>query len=255
MPLELVGIYLKLPLLALVAARLAGVVMFLPVLGGLAIPARVRALLVIGLAALVTPLVPQPAVPPDAAALARGLAGELLLGALIGLALRVCFLGVELGATLIAQESGLAFGAIADPSSGLEESVLTVFYAQLAAVIFLLIGGQRAVLRAALDSFAALPPLAAAAFERGVELVLDALALSGAVAVRVAAPVVITLFLTNVAMGFVSRTVPQLNVITIGFSIKGLLTFLLIAAALPAAVETFADAAGRTLGWIGEWLL
>jgi flagellar biosynthetic protein FliR len=70
--------------------------------------------------------------------------------------------------------------------------------------------------------------------------------------VRVAAPVILTLFLVNAAMGFVSRTVPQLNILTIGFSLKGLVAFVLMAISLPAALEAFTDALETTVGWITE---
>ena len=51
-----------------------------------------------------------------------------------------------------------------------------------------------------------------------------------------------TLFLVNLAMGFVARTVPHLNIITLGFSIKALIGFVLMAVSLPAAAGVFIDA-------------
>jgi flagellar biosynthetic protein FliR len=252
MPLELIAPYLKLPVFLLVASRLGGLVMFQPILGGYAVPTHIRLLLVIGLAALVTPFVAlTSAAPTQPATIALAMGGEMLLGVLMGLAVRMCFLGLQVGGQVIAQESGLAFGQIADPSTGDEESIISTLYLQLGAVVFLIVGGHRALIAIALDTFRTIPLLGdSGTIMPGTELLLDTLALSGEIAVRVAAPVIVTLFLVNAAMGFVSRTVPQFNILTIGFSLKGLVAFVLMAIALPAALEAFTDALEMTVDWV-----
>lgn len=242
---------LHLPVLALIVGRIAGIVMFLPVIGGTTVPVRIRALLVFGLTILIGPAVPLPAYLPDTL-LSLGLAvgQELLLGVLMGLVVRAVFIGVETGATLIAQESGLAYGSIVDPMNGVEQTVLSVFYVQTASVVFLLIGGHRMVLGAALDTFRSLPLLAGGGpLAAGVDRVFDALLLGGELAIRVAAPVVAAMFLVNIVLGLLSRTVPQLNVTTIGFSLKGLVGFVLIALSLPAVFEGTIDAFDQALLW------
>src|SRR5262249_18131992 len=209
MPIDLVNTYLALPLFALIASRLAGVVLFLPMIGGMAVPSRIRALLVIGLAALVTPLVHlDNAAPTEPLALAEALARELMVGVLIGLAVRVCFDGLQAGAQLIAQESGMAFGQIVDPNSGVEADMLSVFYIQLAGVIYLIVGGHRVLISAALETFAEVPPLGATGpLDHGVDAVIDSLAAGAELALKVAAPVLVTLLLVNGALGFICRTV------------------------------------------------
>lgn len=252
MPVELLTYYLKLPVFLMVAARLAGMLAFQPLLGTLAVPARVRALLILGLAALVTPFVDIPRTAPDTVGgLALALAGEAAVGMLIGLVVAICFVGLQLGGTLIAQESGLAIGQIADPNTGVNLALLGSFYAQLAGVVYLVIGGHRALLAACLDTFDTIPLLGAAGLARaGTDLLVEALTVSGAVAVRVAAPAVLTLFLVNVAMGFIARTVPQLNIITIGFSLKALIGFVIMAIALPSAFAAFTDALEVSFDWL-----
>lgn len=243
MPLELFAAYLKLPVFALVASRIAGVVMFLPMVGGLAIPPVIRGLLVIGLAAIASPFVQLEAPPASLAALVLGAGGELLLGVLIGLVLRTLFVGLELAGQLVAQESGLAFGQIADPNTGDDQTVLSGLYVQLAGVVFLLVGGHRLVLAAVLDTFARIPLLSQPPWELvGLDPLMDMFAVAGAMAIRIGAPALITLFLVNVALGFVARTVPQLNVTMVGFSIKGLVAFLIMALSLPAAMDVFIEA-------------
>ncbi len=250
----MLGLILRLPLFALVVGRLGGMIMFQPLIGGLSFPVHIRAAFVFGMAALCTPLVPLPAnLPTTALGLALGVAGELLLGAVIGLVVRVIFVGLEMGGLLIAQQAGLAFGQIADPTTGVQSTLLSSFFVQFGTVIFLILGGHRVLLSVVLDTFTELPLLAASSgLEHAVPLMLEAMTLGTNVAIRVAAPVVLTLFLINIALGFVGRTVPQLNILTLGFPIKGLLGLTLLAVTLPVALETFTLALAETFGWIAE---
>ena len=253
MPFELIYTYLKLPVFLLVASRLGGMLMFLPVFSGAAVPTNIRVLLVIGLAILVYPLVQV-----DAAAqwhplgLTIAIGRELLLGILMGLIVQMCFLGLQLGGQMIAQETGLAFGEVVDPSTDVEQSMIGSFYVQLGAVMFLIIGGHRALVGAALESFRRIPLLGETqTSELGVGLLIEAIGLSGEITLRIAAPVLLTLFLLNIAMGFISRTLPQFNVLTVGFSVKGMVGFLLMAVALPAALAAFTEGLETTMDWIG----
>jgi flagellar biosynthesis protein FliR len=254
MPYELLSIYLKLPVFALVLARLAGMVAWQPVLSAMAVPAHLRALMVLALAALVTPLIAPPAALPDTAAgLTLALAAEGALGMLMGLVIAVCFVGAQMGGMLIAQESGLAIGQIADPSSSEEETLLSSFYAQFALVIYMVVGGHRALLAACLDTFDCIPLLGnGGAMRLGTDLLVNALTVASAAAIRIAAPAVLTLFLVNLALGFIARTVPQLNIVTVGFSVKALIGFVIMAVALPSAMNAYVDTLNVSLEWVRD---
>lgn len=254
MPFELLAQYLKLPVFALVAARIGGLLMFQPLLGALAIPVSLRAMLVLALAALLTPLVSLPgAAPATPLGIALAMGCEILLGVLIGLVSTACFIGLQMGGLLVAQESGIAFGQVVDPTSEEQETVMGVFYLQVAAVVFLIVGGHRALISACLDTFESIPLLGDnQATLLGGELLCKALDLSGQIAFRVAAPTLLVLFLVNLALGFVSRTMPQLNILAVGFSLKSLLAFVVMAAALPTAAEAFISAVQTACLWLNQ---
>ena len=65
---------------------------------------------------------------------------------------------------------------------------------------------------------------------------------------RVAAPVMITLLLTDVALGIVARTVPQMNIFIVGFPLKIGVGLLMLGAGLPLVMQVF----GRSLTEIQE---
>jgi flagellar biosynthetic protein FliR len=195
MPLELLAYYLKLPVFMMVLARLAGMLAIQPILSAVSIPVRVRVLLLLALAALMTPFVEFPAAAPDTVGgLALALGGELLVGSLMGLVIATCFVGLQMGGTLVAQNSGLAMGRVADPDSGEDMAILGSLYVQVASVVYLVIGGHRALLAACLDTFEAVPLLGAGGLAKfGADLLLAALAAGRVLAIHVAAPAVLTL--------------------------------------------------------------
>lgn len=256
MPYELFTQYLNLPLFLLVAARLAGLIMFQPILGSLAVPTAGRAMLVLALTIMVMPLTdPLVALPVSVFGMVLGMLQEVLVGAVLGLVLAGLMLGMQLGGQLIAQETGLAFGQIVDPNSGDQSNTLSNFYIQFAGLLYLLLDGHRAVVLACLDSFESIPLLTGMSItQHGVDLLLGVLQAGAELAVKVAAPTMITLFLVNVAMGFVSRTIPQLNILTFGFSVKTLIGFLIMVLSLPMAAFAFADALEQSVRALQEML-
>jgi len=254
MPLQLFACYLKLPIFALVLARLGGLLLMQPVLGAAAVPVRLRLLLIVGLAALMTPLIAVPsAMPDDMVSIGIAFGGELLLGAILGLVGAICFLGLQLGGLMIAMESGLAFGQIVNPATEEDENVLGTFYLQLAVVVYLILGGHRALIGACLDTFDTIPLLCGTTgISHGPDLLVTAVQLSCELAFRVAAPALLALFLVNLALGFIGRTMPQLNILAVGFSLKTMIAFMFMAVALPAAMEGFIDVTEDLYGWLND---
>lgn len=256
MPSGLFAAFAFLPTFALVAGRIGGVALFLPAIGGMSVPVQIRALLVAALAAIVAPVVGGPAaMPASSIDLGMALVAEFGLGACVGLAIRMAFSGLQLGGLLIAQDAGLAYGQIVDPTNGFESDTLSMFYLQLGLLVFLFAGGLHEIVMATLRSFQSVPLLEAARLgEDGLELVLAALSAGLELGVRIAAPTLLTLLLANTALGFIARTVPQLNVAMVGFSAKGLIALTVMAATLPIAMNSFNSTLDTTVEWITQWL-
>ena len=101
-------------------------------------------------------------------------------------------------------------------SSG-QVSVIGEFYYLVSMLVFLMIDGHHVVIEALVRSFE-LIPIAGGVYTAGLGEFL--IALTGQVfvlAVMLAAPVIITLFIVNTVLGIIARTVPQMNVFIVGF--------------------------------------
>jgi flagellar biosynthetic protein FliR len=155
--------------------------------------------------------------------------GELAIGVLVGLGASLLLIGVQLAAQLAAQQAGLALGDIFNPLLESEGTAVSQLYFLVATMVFLGVGGDRAVIAALLDSFETVPPLAFRVTPDLIELIVEMLVLSFAIAIRVGAPVVLALMLSFLTLGFIMRTVPQLNILTVGFPIKIAVAMLIMA--------------------------
>ncbi|OHB78609.1 MAG: hypothetical protein A2W31_12425 [Planctomycetes bacterium RBG_16_64_10] len=227
----------------LVLARVSGLVATAPIFGSQEIPLSVRALLAVMLTCLVMPLQSPPATAPMAALpdYLLGLAGELLIGLVLGLGIKILLVAMQLADQLISQLSGLSLADVFQPNLGTNVSVFAQFLLSVALAVFVVLGGHRMVMAALLDTFAALPPGAAPAPAAVVEVMTTLLAQSFALGIRTAAPAMTALLLATLVLGLISRTLPQINIIAVGFGVNTLVALGALLLSLGAVAWTFQE--------------
>ncbi len=231
----------KLLLFTLVLIRVSGVVVVAPVFGTPEVPAQVRALLAVALAAVVVPGQWHVAVayPGSIVNLLVFGGAELAIGVCLGLGVVILLSGIQLAGQMIGRTSGLMMADIFDPASGESTSVFGHLLYMLALAVFLLIGGHRILVAGLLETFAAIPP-GAANLPAGVgEALVVLLAQSFALGVRAAAPVITAVLLSTLIMGLISRTLPQLNILAVGFGLNTMLALGTMALALGGCLWVF----------------
>lgn len=211
------------PVYVLVVFRIAGMMVWAPLLGSQQIPKRIKALIAVVIAAAMVPgISPQMTLPQSTWGLAVAIGGELIFGAAIGMILSFIFVAAQWAGEMIGQQMGLNLGQTFDPQYGANGSVIGDVYFYLALLIFLGIDGHHAMLRGVYDSFAVLP-LGSVGIDRPLFGMLIGL-FQGAtlLAMQLAAPMLVTMLVVDVILGFVGKTVPQLNIMTAGISIRSL---------------------------------
>jgi flagellar biosynthetic protein FliR len=222
--------------IALGAARATPIVWMVAPLGGPRLPTPVRAGLALLLAALASPVLVASA---GAAALAQAsvvtlalaLAREVLVGLCLGFVASAAFRAAEMAGRLGDTLRGANIAEILVPTAEERSSPLGVLYLLIATLIFLQIGGVPRLCDALLDSYRVLPVgggLQAGAVHRAAAVVTLASARLIASGVALAAPVIVALWLTDLALGLVARAAPQVPVYFIGLPLKGLLAIGLV---------------------------
>ncbi len=242
--------------LALGGARAAPVVWMVNPLGGTRLPAPARIGLSLLLAGLAAPLLVASAATAGLDQAATGrlillLARELLIGLVLGLVASAAFQAAETAGRLADTIRGANLAEVLDPTSGQRASPLGALYLLIATLVFFAIGGVPRILDALLASYRALPiggGLDAAGARGGAALVMTASARVIASGVGLAAPIIVALWLADLALGLIARAAPQLPVYFLGLPLKGLLALGLVLVGLGALEGALA---GDFAVWLG----
>lgn len=242
MPWSLVEWYLFAPAFLLVLSRVAGLMLATPMFSTASIPVQFKAFLAVAMSLAVFPLAASHlSTPVTMGSALTGLIGELAVGVLLGMGMTAVFIGVQVAGQLIAQQSGLSLGSIFNPDMDASTTASTEVYFWVALIIFLTVGGDRALVAALLDSFQTLPPLSFRVNESIVSLLVDVMELSFVLAIRIGGPATLALMLAFLTLGFVSKTVPQLNLLSVGFPIKAAVGVLVMAVAIVSLEAVILD--------------
>ncbi len=204
------------PLDALIAFGLASIrmlalVLTAPFFAHASIPLRVRTPLALLLALALAPS--ETGVALDTASLALAALGEALIGASFGIAGAALFAAIGVAIEVASVQGGLGAAAALDPASGATSVALGTLAQMIALLVFLAVGGHHELLRAVAHGFELIPPGALSlealgnVSSLGTQLFADGL--------RLAAPYTGALMLSNVVVGLLGRTIPQLNLLAV----------------------------------------
>jgi flagellar biosynthetic protein FliR len=230
------------PVFLLVLFRITGVMMLAPVFGSAMAPAPVKIFLSLVLSLLFFPMVKGQgaAVPMGATLLVLAVGWELAVGLLIGFAASLLFAGVQFGGHLIDQELGLQQANLLDPMLNEQISIMGQFKVLLATLVYLLINGHHLLITALSDSFRTVP-LMGLRFSEGAALHLSDTLIRDVfrMGVEIAAPALVTLFLITIALAFMARTAPEMNIFGLSFSLRLAVGFVVIALGVGLFVAGF----------------
>jgi len=243
----------------LVIFRFGGLMVYGPVFGSSVVPVRVRVFLSFILGIATYPVISQTVAGGatlDLAlwTLAPLVAMEVTFGLIIGFVASLPLIAAQTGGLVMGQQMGLGFARFYNPGIDDEADVVgqVLFLMTLAA--FVMVGGHEQMVHAVLRSFEHLP-LGGFSPDVGLLSLLSGLLLSAfEIALRVAAPLLALIFLETVAMGFVAKTVPQLNILSLGFPVRILAGLFIIMIGLVAIDQVLMEAIEHMLGATFTWI-
>lgn len=226
----------------LVLCRAVGLIVSAPFWGSRVVPMAVRAWVAILLTVATYPLV-QTVVQPEEITLFSlffALAGEILLGLILGWFAQLLFAGMRLAGQEIEIKSGLGLSHIVDPNDGAQSGVFAAFLDLMAGLIFFAMNGHHLLVKALLSSYSVFPLGGDKFATRLIEGLVSSAGEIFTIALRVSAPVLIGLLLSDIVLGILSRAIPQMNVFMVAQPLQFGFTILLLILSLPALVWFFA---------------
>jgi len=145
---------------------------------------------------------------------------EILTGVTIGVVLNFLFAGFQLAGEYVGTDMGLSIAQEFDPNLQQQVSVIGRLQNILAVLIFLLIDGHHFVIEALAYSYRVLPLGTWHLSGGALQIIMRLSAQVFIIGIKVAAPGIVTLFLTSVIMGIIAKAVPQMNIFFVGFPLR-----------------------------------
>lgn len=146
--------------------------------------------------------------------------GEVFIGLVLGMAINFLFMGIQSGGELLGFQMGFTMINFADPLTGNNTGITAYFIWMVSLLTFLALDGHLYMIKGFAASFSILPP---GTLYIGDDILWEVLNLSAQVfvlALKIAAPVMVALFMVETALGLVARTSPQIHIMEFGFPIK-----------------------------------
>lgn len=198
----------------LVVARVGTTLLTGPGLGESDIPPTIRAALAILLAVLVTPMlrIALPPVPDSILTLVGLIVLEIVVGAWMGFMCRVLVMSLAMAGGIISLMVGLSSVLQIDPTIGTQVPALQRMLGLASIALLFASGLYMLPIQAIIGSYDLIPPGTSFDAGGGAQLVTQAVSESFELALRLAAPFVIVALVWNVALGFISRLIPAIQV-------------------------------------------
>lgn len=218
----------------MVLARISPLFIFAPLFSSKMVPMRVKAVVAIGLAIGLSPVVAAGThLPTDVMEIAGLIGKELLVGMAFAYTLAATFAAISVAGSFLDTTIGFSYGSLVDPVNGNNSAVLSTTYSMIGLLVFIAIGGDAWVIKGlartydvvGLVQYPSINHIVAGATQSFVGIFTSAL--------QVAGPVLLALILTDAAFGMVTRVVPTLNAFQVAVPAKVVLGLLLVGASMP----------------------
>ncbi len=243
-------------LLILAFIRISSMMVAAPFFNNPAVPLRVKILLSLLIAFFLLPLLPPPASPLqfDAAALVGTVFQEVLIGLLIGFTLNLLFLALRFAGGMLDIDMGFQTASLFNLDVGIP-TLLGELYFLVGLMLFLLLNGHLYLIESVAASLKVLPINTFALTPPTIQFLIHATGITFLIALKIAAPILIALFITNLALALLARVAPQTNIFILSFQLKIAVGLLLLFATAPFLIIIIRNALENFQSQLTELLL
>jgi flagellar biosynthetic protein FliR len=214
--------------LLLVSTRIFAWAMIAPPLASAGLPTTVKTALSVGLALVIVPTARANVPGSDTASILTALVIQVAIGAGLGFLTRLVFSAIETAGGLLDVFGGFSLAAAYNPLTTTMTSIFGSFYALLCTTLIFATNIHLVIFEGFLRTFSAIPLNASMSFSKLDTTITSAVGDMFVAALQIAGPLIVVLFLADVALGLLSRIAPQLNAFSLSFPLKTLLTLSLV---------------------------
>src|SRR6059058_1186543 len=230
----------------LVFARIGAMVMLLPGFGETNIPVRIKLAIALALTLIILPL-HRAAYAIDMQSMAPlmvTLVHEIVIGVVLGATARVTLAALQVAGSVIAQQLGLGFVTAIDPTQGQQGLILGNFLTLLGVTLIFATDLHHLVIAGLHDSYRLFAPGEIPIVNDVTQLVIRTTADAFRVGIQLSGPFLVFGLVFNVALGVLSRLMPQMQVYFVAVPLSIMIGFLILLIVVGAMMASF-------LGYVG----
>jgi len=228
----------------LIFIRVSVILFMLPFFSARIVPILVKAGFSLIITIILFPVINKhiPALPGSLWGMVQLVGGEFIVGMILGLTIQLFFEGVRMMGEFVGFQTGFAIANILDPQSGTQVSLLGNMAYLSALTLFLLLNGHHVLLKGLRESFE-IVNLGSLSINRQIlQQIMHASGDMFLIALKIGAPAIAVLLLTNVAFGLITKLIPQMNIMIVAFPVQiviGLLFFAISLSVLLRFMEKY----------------
>ena len=210
-----------------IVSRIAGAMMLLPGFSSQNVSTNARVLLSMAIGLVIMPTVAHliPPIPESPIAMGLIIAGEILYGMLIGLVAKIIVGTLQTAGTIISFSSAMANAMATDPISQQQSAVVGTFITITAMTMIFVTDMHHLMIVAVVDSYSLFLPGTAPDTGDMLALITGHVAGAFTLGVSLAAPFIVISFAFNLALGIISKLMPQLQVYFVGMPLGIMIAF------------------------------
>lgn len=232
--------------------RLLGLMATAPILSDRSIPKRIKLGFGLVFTFIIMPTLPE--IPKFEIFSLQGLlilVQQMIIGLAMGFCVRLVFSAIGVAGQLIGMSMGLGFATFFDPQTQSQSTAISQFLTMLLMLIFLSLDGHLMMITALANSFVTMPIAVEGGGISPMKIVTwgETIFSTG---VLLALPAVAALLITNMALGILTRTAPQLNLFGIGFPVTMSIGFLVLALALQGMLMPMKNMVQESIEYMQE---
>ncbi|ADY54971.1 flagellar biosynthetic protein FliR [Syntrophobotulus glycolicus DSM 8271] len=241
----------NLTLFLLIFCRWAGMVMIAPVFGARGVPNLVKLGLAMALSVVLYPTVLSMTVqvPVDTLLYIGLIIKEVTVGLVIGLVINLLTSVMQTAGELIDYQIGFTLGNTIDPINGMQSPMTGNFLMVLTTMLLLAINAHHLIIAAMVKSYSYIP-VNTGILPKGMTFYIQIVGQVIALGAQIAMPIFGALFLADVGVGLLSKTVPQLNIFSVIFPVKIIFGLTLLFLSIPYLGSTVSNLTDIVMNWV-----
>lgn len=235
---ELLDIILnKYEIFFLVFARITGIFLIAPLFSAQNIPKVLKIGLSFVITIILTPILDIQKVDLSQSNYIICLIKEVITGIVLGYICYGFFSSFYVLGQIVDMEIGFGMVNVIDPQNKIQVPIMGNFYYIFAFLLFLIIDGHHMLIKGLIDSYKYIPIGKTVINDGNIENLINILGKTFSIGFKMSCPVVAAMLLSDILLGILSRTMPQMNVFVVGMPFKIIIGLLIIGVTVPLFIK------------------